>query len=116
MKSKFKKLLSLALALSLLFCLTACAGGTGGSSDSKQNENSTDSSAAGLSDVESSGSADEVISSKDTLVNVSAYTDPGNFNSWAQATAQASVVSNVVLEPLVRFKDGQIYSVAGREL
>ena len=82
-----KKLLSMLLALVMILGLAACGG----------------------SDAATTGAADgsEKVSSKDKLVVVSAYTDPGNFSPWTQATAQAAPVHTIALEPLVKMLNGE---------
>ena len=84
-----KKVLSLLLAMVLCFGLVACGG----------------------SDKETTAAngeaAEEKVSAKDTLVVVSAYTDPGNFSPWTQATAQAAPMHTIALEPLVKMLNGK---------
>jgi len=80
---KLTKFISLALALVMVLSATACGGG-----DKKESG-------------EAGGKSD-----KDTITVVSAYTDPGNFSTYSQATAQAAVVTANIMEGLVRFYEG----------
>ena len=96
MKNTVKRLISIALALTLLFSLAACGGET-------SNSGGGDSQGGSTGQVDENG---ETISSKDTLTLVSAYSDPGNYNPWTQATAQSAVIQEMVFEPLVEIYGG----------
>lgn len=109
MKRNLKRLLSFALAISLLFCLAACGGGENSSNTGSSNTGASSSDNSGTSS--STQDSGEKISSKDTLTMVSPYTDTGNYNTWTQATAQAATVTRNIMEPLIRNMNGEYVGV-----
>lgn len=94
MRKTARRLVFLALAISLLFSLTACGGQSSSTSEAPQGSSGSDS-----EQISTNG---EKISAKDALVMVSPYTDTGNYNPYSQATSQAGVVNNHCLEGLLR--------------
>lgn len=100
--NKIKRAISLMLVLTLLFCLASC----GGNSTSSDTSDSTPDSISG-STSNSNEKDTENISSKDTLVVVSAYTDPGSFSSYLTPIPSVSAISSNIMESLLLSVKGE---------
>ncbi len=94
MKHVFKRIIAMLLAISMLATMAACGG-----------ETSADTSSSSGS-AENSGTEGEVVSSKDTLIMVSPYSDPGTYNSFLNATSQSSVVTEKIFNKTFVWGDG----------
>lgn len=108
MRNTVKRLLSFMLVFSMLFCLAACGGETGGSIDESGKTEDTGEASASSSLGESKKEPDdgEKISGRDSMTIVSAFTDTGTYNPRV-GTAQATQVLRHIMEGLVQYIDGQ---------
>jgi len=105
---KLTKFIAVVLSLVMILSVTACGGSNDGTTpaDGGATKSADEGTKAPAQPETTTAAPESDWSDKDTIVLVSAYTDPGNFSTYSQATAQASVVTANIMEGLVRFYEG----------